>query len=238
MKYFISHFILIYAVSLSAQDCKALLSINTDNELAFVIINNEAPVNGKNSSIELNPGTYIVTVGESSDRWDAKTFIDTVVITGCEKISRTYNFFRESMLKTEPPDVYVYSADTLVGHTPLLLPPDIKIISLKKPGYQDLIINVTDKNLNDKIDLKPLTTNNDENFFESTLFYYLSGSLLALGAATAYYKLKADDKYSEYQVTGNEALLEETQRLDTISGVTFGLLQINFALLLYFFLTD
>ena len=237
MKYFFS-LLLIFSITLKAQDCKAVLSIETDNELAFVIINDEPPVNGKSTEFQLTPGTYIITVGEASDRWNAKTFYDTIVISDCENITRTYSFFSESLLNTVPQDVYVFSADTLIGHTPLLLPPNINNLVLKKEGYEEMNINLREYDLNDRIELKPVFIEHKDNFFESPLFFYMSGSLLVFGAVTAYYKLEADEKYAEYQVTGEEALLEETHKLDTNSGIAFTALQINFGMLVYFFLTD
>jgi hypothetical protein len=221
-----------------AQDCKAVLSVETDNELSFVIVNDDQPVYGKNTEFQLAPGRYIITVGEASDRWDAKTFYDTVIISDCNKINRSYSFFKESLLKTEPQDVHVFSGDTLIGHTPLLLPPDINNLVLKKEGYEEMSINPGEYDLNERIELKPVFIEDEDSFFESPLFYYMSGSLLVFGAVTAYYKLEADEKYTEYQVTGEEALLEETHKLDTISGVAFAALQINFGMLVYFFLTD
>jgi hypothetical protein len=238
MKYFFSLFLIVSVISLNAQDCKAVLSIETDNELAFVIINDNPPVNGKNTEFQLIPGKYVITVGEASDRWDAKTFCDTIVISDCEKVSRSYSFFRESFLNTEPQDVYVYSADTLIGHTPLLLPPNINNLVLRKEGYEEMKIDPNKYNLNDRIELKPVFIEDKVTFFESPLFFYMSGSLLIFGAVTAYYKLEADEKYAEYQVTGEESLLEETHKLDTISGIAFAALQINFGMLVYFFLSD
>jgi hypothetical protein len=125
-----------------------------------------------------------------------------------------------------------------LGHTPLLIPQDVKNLQLKKPGYKEMSINIGDYNINESIKLTPLGFESDDSFFETPLFLYMSGSLLVFGAITAYYKLEADEKYAEYQVTGDDALLQETQRLDTISGIAFAAVQINFGLLVYFFLTD
>lgn len=237
MKYFISLFIFLIP-DIFAQDCKAMVQILTDNELAFVIVNDSLGAEGKFMEFELVSGTYAITIGERSDRWDAKTFYDTIIVTGCEKIQRAYKFFGKTHVDSEPQDAYVFTADTLIGHTPLLLPSNINEITLKKPGYEEkkIAVNYTGENV--KIQLYPIPFEQDDNFFESPLFLYMSGSLVVFGALSAYFKLQADDKYSEYQVTGNESLLSETRRLDTISGIGFAAVQINFGLLIYYFLTD
>lgn len=79
---------------------------------------------------------------------------------------------------------------------------------------------------------------NGENFFTSTTFKILIGSAAVLGGISAYFKIKADKKYDEYLNTKNQSTLDEVDRLDLISGISFGLLQINFGYLIYKFLAD
>ena len=79
---------------------------------------------------------------------------------------------------------------------------------------------------------------NGENFFTSTTFKILIGSAAVLGGISAYFKIKADKKYDDYLNTKNQSTIEEVDRLDLISGISFGLLQINFGYLIYKFLTD
>ena len=79
---------------------------------------------------------------------------------------------------------------------------------------------------------------NGENVFTSTTFKILIGSAAVLGGISAYFKIKADKKYDDYLNTKNQSTIEEVDRLDLISGISFGLLQINFGYLIYKFLTD
>ena len=51
-------------------------------------------------------------------------------------------------------------------------------------------------------------------------------------------KLEADKKFDDYLITGEQTLLDQTDRLDVISGISFVALQINFGLIVYFFLVD
>lgn len=79
---------------------------------------------------------------------------------------------------------------------------------------------------------------NGESFFTSTTFKILIGSAAVLGGISAYFKIKADKKYDDYLNTKKQSTLDEVDRLDLISGISFGLLQINFGYLIYKFLMD
>jgi hypothetical protein len=76
------------------------------------------------------------------------------------------------------------------------------------------------------------------SFYERSLFKYLLAGIVVLGGTTAYFKLKADEKFDAYEITGDQELLDETERYDLISGITFTALQINFGVLIYFFLNE
>ena len=78
----------------------------------------------------------------------------------------------------------------------------------------------------------------EKNFFETDIFKILTAGIIVLGATTAYFKLEADAKYEEYQYSGNSELLDDIRKYDLISAITFTALQINFGLLLYFFLSE
>jgi len=80
--------------------------------------------------------------------------------------------------------------------------------------------------------------NEEELFYDKPIFKILLGSFVALGAATAYFKIKADKRFNDYKKTNNSSLLDETNKYDTISGVTFSLMQINFGVLVYYFLRE
>lgn len=78
----------------------------------------------------------------------------------------------------------------------------------------------------------------NENFFSSYTFKILLGSAAVLGGVAAYFKIQADKKYDDYLKSKNQSLLDDIDRLDLYSGISFGLLQINFGYLIYKFLTD
>lgn len=78
----------------------------------------------------------------------------------------------------------------------------------------------------------------NESFFSSTTFKILLGSATVLGGVAAYFKIQADKRYDDYLSSKNQSTLDEVNRLDLYSGISFGLLQINFGYLIYKFLTD
>ncbi|MEE9448420.1 MAG: hypothetical protein V3V72_00090 [Ignavibacteriaceae bacterium] len=221
-----------------AQDCIAELIIESDIERVEIFINNISVGVGSLFSIKLENGDYAVTVNDNSGRWDARSFTDTLHISDCNDIKLNYNFRSEVLLDTEPQNVYVFNKDSLIGFTPLFIPVDLEKVYLQKPGYLAKEVLPDEIYSFQKITLDYIGEEKKESFFEGTLFKLLVGSAVLLGASTAYFKLEADKKFEEYLITGDKDLLDQTNRLDVISGVTFVAMQINFGFIMYLFLTD
>lgn len=78
----------------------------------------------------------------------------------------------------------------------------------------------------------------DESFVDSDLFLILVGSTIALGASAAYFKLESDNYYEKYQNSNDKYYLNKTDKYDLYSGVSLGVMQVNFGYLIYKFLTD
>jgi hypothetical protein len=221
-----------------AQDCKATLYINSDIDEINILINDDLAGETNNFQTEIELGNYIVTVTENSKKWNAKSFSDTIKITDCNDITLNYFFKDEVLLDTDPQNVYVFRNDSLLGYTPLMVKSNFKSLILQKPDFLSREITFDDFYSNDKIKLDFIGEKNDGSFYESTIFKVLVGTAVALGAATAYFKLEADNRFDEYKVTGDPDLLKQTDRLDVISGVSFVALQLNFGLIIYLFLSD
>ena len=231
-------FLFLFTTEYYAQDCVAELIIESDIEGVEIFINNISVGVGSPFSINLENGNYVVTVNENSDRWNARSFTDTLHITDCNEIKINYYFRSDVLLDTEPQNVYVFNKDSLIGFTPLLIPVELEKLHLQKPGYLDKEVLHDDIYSLQKITLDYIGEEKKESFFEGTLFKVLVGSAVLLGASAAYFKLEADKKFDEYLITGNKKLLDQTNRFDVISGVTFVAMQINFGFILYLFLTD
>lgn len=79
---------------------------------------------------------------------------------------------------------------------------------------------------------------NNDSFIDSDLFLVMVGSAVALGASAAYFKLESDNYYEKYEETNDKQYLDKTDRYDIYSGVSLGVLQVNFGFLIYKFLSD
>jgi hypothetical protein len=231
-------FIIFIVSDVFPQDCEVHLTIISDIENVNIFIDDSFAGTGKNITVILLKGKHKIVALENSDRWDSKTFIDSLNITDCNDITLQYNFSDEVLLNTEPQDAYVFSNDSLIGYTPLLIPIEMNNIRLEKNGFENKIISYSDFGINKPIKLNYTGEYDDGNFFDKTLFKILIGTMVALGATTAYFKLEADDKFAQYKITGDPALLEQTNRLDTVSAATFVALQLNFGAIIYLFLVD
>jgi len=186
----------------------------------------------------LDTGLHIIKLQQNLWTWNSNLVRDTLMITECKEYSYKYSFGNRILLNTDPLDVYVFKADTLIGFTPLFLKASSGNFILQRPDYTSLTTDFNDLSLGAKPVLQFVGENKGKDFYQTTWFKVLIGTAIALGATTAYYKLEADKKYDEYQVTGDPALLDQTNKYDLISGVTFVAMQVSFGLILYFFLAN
>ena len=135
------------------QDCEIHLTIISDIENVNIFIDDSLAGTGKNFSANLSTGRHKIVVLENSDRWDSKTFIDSLNLTDCNDITLQYNFNKKVLLNTEPQDAYVFNNDSLIGYTPLLIPMELNNIRLEKNGFENKIIGYSDFGIN-----KPVKT--------------------------------------------------------------------------------
>lgn len=229
---------ILFSAAASGQDCKAKITIRTDVENANLFINDSLEGEGNTFNLLLEPGTYKISIVEDFKKWNANKLEDTLRIDNCNDLTFNYNLANKILLDSNPQNVYVRESDSLIGFTPLLLEENFKTLSLQKPGYADEIISNQEVSAGVKPELEFIGQVKGESFYESTLFKVLLGTAIALGATTAYYKLEADKSFDEYQLTGDPAALEQTDKYDLISGITFVAMQIDFGFILYLFLTD
>lgn len=231
------YLILFFYITSFPQECSNILRIISDTPEVNIFINDSLiSING-NVEIQLKDGEYKIVAEEVSDRWNAKSFTDTIKLSDCEKKILSYYFNSEILIETVPSDAYVFFNDTLIGFTPVKVPGNLSELKIIKPGYREKKIHLSDVSLHPiKLDFNGTLKN--EPFVNTTMFKILTGSAIVLGAVTAYFKLKADDKFDEYRFSGDKKLLDETNRLDTISGISLTLFQINFGYIIYRFLAE
>src|SRR5690606_37250548 len=125
-------------------------------------------------------------------------------------------------------DAMVIAGDSLVGFTPLRFSGSYGNITVKKHGYAENQINFNSETSEINVNLDFIGQTNKISFFEKDISKILFASMIALGATTAYFKIKADNSFDEYLRTGDIKLKEKTDQYDLVSGVTLGLTQINF----------
>ena len=230
--------LLVASVSYAQNDsCNASVTIKTDIDNYMLFVNNEKQ--SRTEKLDLSKGTYIVRIVENDGDWDSKEITDTITIQNCNPINLSYNFSgRNYYLETDPADAHVIVNDSVIGYTPLLLSSGYNNLLLSKKDYADKFVSTDQLTNSQIIKLDYIGDGANQSFYGSPKFLILVGTAVALGAVTAYYKLKADDKFDKYQITGNPDLLDETDKFDLISGITFTAMQIDFGAIIYFFLTE
>jgi len=234
---FCSAIILTLFANIFPQDCKGTIMINTDDPNSIIIINDSLKATGK-TILTTEAGSYKIKAKRSVKSWDDIVFTDSLNLKCDEEKVFNYSFKSAILLQTDPYDAGVYNSDSLIGHTPLYIPFTSNNLILMKPGYETKIINPLEIQIGMPVVLNFFGKTKKESFYEKSIFKYLMGGIVALGAVTAYYKIKADKKFEEYQITGEPALLNKTRQYDLISGITMGAMQINFGVLIYFFLAE
>ena len=224
--------------TLSAQNCKSLLRVTTDSDSARIYVDGRLSGTG-GLDIELGKGSHIIKASEAPRLWNPRTLTDSINISGCgETKNIRFSFADFRYLNTSPQDASVSVHDSVIGYTPLFIPDSVSTVYLKKEGYSPERINLISIPSDRKFDLRFTGKPYGKSFYRREIFKYLLGGIVLLGGATAYFKLKADNRFSEYQATGIASKLTETRKYDLISGITMGALEINFGILLYYFLKD
>lgn len=142
------------------------------------------------------------------------------------------------LIVTLPDDAKVQAGDSLIGYTPLRLAEKISSFSILKNGFKPKEVTPDYSQQILKVQLEKIYFDEQSSFFKTNYFNILLVSAAVFGGVAAYFKLKADDKFDLYQSTGDHNFLNETRNYDLYSGVAFGLLQINFGILVYNLLTD
>jgi hypothetical protein len=67
--------------------------------------------------------------------------------------------------------------------------------------------------------------------------YLTSSAAVVSGAVAAYFKIKADNLYDEFERTGDNSALDDVKTYDTVSGIALGVCEINLGLLTYLLLS-
>lgn len=229
--------ILFNSTEIIPQECVGLVSIQVNYENIKIFVN-DSLVSKSSTTFEVPFGKHEIKIIKDNEEWGREIIADSIAIVDCgQEISINYVFSENKILKTEPSNVAVYNNEELIGYTPLRLIKNYNKLILNKEGYEDVEINYNEIP-ESAIQLNFKDLQNEKMFYEKNIFRILIGSALILGGTSAYYKIQADNKFDEYKITGNSQTLKQTRKYDLISGITLSALQVNFGLLIYYFLID
>ncbi|MFO7525496.1 MAG: hypothetical protein R6W68_08590 [Ignavibacteriaceae bacterium] len=238
MKLLISLILIISSpVLVFPQECKTGIRIITDISNIRIFINDSLEYVNQ-FEIELEKGSYEISVLEDSDRWDAKSFHQSFQLDTCRVKDLSFSFKDELLIDSNPQDAKVFSGDSLLGYTPLFLSQKFDRLTLAKDGFAETEILVDQHKKQLQVSLKFIGELKKESFFDKSISKILFGSMIVLGVTTAYYKIKADNNYEEYLRTGDIKFKNKTDQYDLISGITLGAAQINFGYLIYKIFSD
>ncbi len=219
------------------ETCKGIVVIETNRDSSVIYLNQKLLGIGE-AKIELEPGSYEIRVKENDKDWDSKILSTKINVKECDSIIVPFLFAKEKYLQTNPQDVAVYNGDSLIGYTPLYLSSGYNSLHLNKLGYESKTISLYNFNSNQPVSLNFNGEAKGKSFYKKDLFKYLVAGIVVLGGTSAYFKLRADNKFDSYKITGEQALLDQTHKYDLISGILFTALQINFGTLIYFLFID
>lgn len=231
-------FMCLLSIPVSGQECRSYLEIETNRDSSLIFLNDKLMGYGKiRTEVEL--GKYFITVKEKLTRWNEHEINDSVTIKLCDKeYLISYNLFDKLFLDTKPQDASVYIYDSLMANTPNFVSVNqFHTVSLRKNGFSKSI-NSSELSSYNTIPLEIPLHEKNEVFSESDWFKILVGSATILGSATAYFKIKADNRYDEYLNSRDQKILDDVNRFDLYGGIAFSLLQVNFGYLIYKFLIE
>lgn len=192
---------------------------------------------------------HIKLVPPDVENWLSEPILDSLLVQSSESGSQTfrYSFNQQFLILSSPSNAEVFSQDSLLGTTPLVIKTTLSSLKLKKEGFEDTKIEISNAKRGIlSAQLKKLWQNGaeestlkDENESGSSLRLYITGATTILaGAASAYFKVRADNSYGQYVSTGDPDKLSEVDRLDAAAGVALAATQISIGLFIYFILSE
>jgi hypothetical protein len=172
--------------------------------------------------------------------------VDVLSGRGTEHTLR-YAFSSKVLLVSTPAEAEVWRGDSLIGTTPLVVQRSYTPLLLRKMGYADTTLDISQVPAGIlKASLQKVWKSTpDESIFKdaeesrSSLRLYITGATTVIaGATSAYFKVKADNLYSQYVRTRDPSQLAEVNRLDTAAGIALAATQLSLGLFAYFMLSE
>jgi hypothetical protein len=199
-------------------------------------------------TFQIAPGAHHVRILSDVANWLTEPIRDSITVALGERRTLHYTFPQKFLVLSTPSGAEVIVGDSVIGTTPLVIRPEQReSFNLRKVGYEETPLEFANASrgilattLNKKWQREATEAIFKESEVKSSpLKLYVAGAATIIaGATSAYFKLKADNRYSDYIRTGNATSLAEVDRLDTAAGVALAATQISLGLFTYFLLSE
>jgi hypothetical protein len=221
------------------------LTIQSTPESAYVLVDGKHVGYTPISLDSLGPGTHILTLQHPDiENWLTEPTTDTVRIAEGEHKTLRYNLSTHYFITSTPFGAEVVLGDSIIGITPCLTSMDIgeQTLLLRKPGYEPSTVHtygastiatpLTKLSLNDG-NAETYFKESDEGSHKTLALYGAGAATVLSGVVAAYLKIKADNRYEQYLLTGESRDLSQTRLLDTSAGIAIIVTQVGLGLFTY-----
>jgi hypothetical protein len=204
---------------------------------------------GEQRVIRVDPGSHKVGVAPPEvGSWVLGPPETDVVAVEGDTVRVTLDFPISYRIDSVPFGAAVFREDDdrALGETPVIFSTDEVLraaIILEKSGYAtERIIPGTEVINQHTVSLRPLEEqiarsdaeeSNPGSRSSKWMTYSAVGLIVAGGALAVHFKFEADDKYEEYLVTADRETKNDVDRLDTLSYVALGGVQVGLGILVY-----
>ena len=247
----ISALLLLVPVQLAAQGAgQAFLLVRSNLPGSLVLVDSiYAGTVGEQRVIRVDPGSHKVGVSPSEvGSWVLSPPETDVVAVEGDTVNVTLDFPITYRIDSVPFGAAVFREDDdrALGETPVIFSTDEVLRAafiLEKSGYAtERIVPGTEVINQHTVSLRPLGEHIARSYAEEWspssgaskwLTYSAVGLIVAGGALAVHFKFEADDKYGEYLVTADSETKHEVDRLDRLSYVALGGVQVGLGILVY-----
>jgi hypothetical protein len=197
----------------------------------------------------IGEGEHTVCVSEVGFSWNPRLECRTIVAEAGEEVDLVIQLPRQISVQSDPFGASVILRDSVIGFTPLVFSTTAKegSLTLVKQGFEHLHLVFDSStallvgNLRNErgVGKVPGSLYLETDDAKSTSWVILAGSSAVLaGAASAYFKIQADNLHREYLGNRDAATLARVRNLDTVSAIALGLSQASVGALVYLLLSQ
>ena len=232
-------------VDTSLQSMRAMISVQAALPGVRVYVDSQYVGTTPFDSIRIADGIHILRfIHPQAKRWVNEAITETVSVHPGEFLIRKVVFPDFLFVTSEPSGATVRAYDRMLGETPLSLRSSDAptFITISKDGFQEATVpaaTTVDVSLQPLVGtalaasaISPFLSTNDTK--TSLPIYLTTAAAVISGTAAAYFKIKADNAYSDYRQNGDQASLDRVHRNDTFSGVGLVACEVNLLALTYF----